>query len=136
MSNFQLSPKAQAALSQNNPGLAILLAPGADALKTAAVAFLASRLALLLAGWLSLTYLKPGHPGWNAPGASWTQLLGLAFRWDSGWYMFIAQQGYSTISTAAQPYASNLAFWPAFPFLARFLAAATGMPILFADFVD
>ncbi len=100
------------------------------ALKAAATAFLASRLALLLVGWLALTLLDSEHPGLHGTSATWKQLFNLVYRFDAGWYWLIAKLGYSTGSPAVQPHAIDLAFWPAFPYLARFLAAATGMPIL------
>lgn len=110
-------------------------ADAVSALKAAATAFLASRLALLLGGWLTLTFLDSRHPSQHGTSATWKQLFNLTYRFDAGWYWLIAKLGYSTGSPAVQPHAINLAFWPAFPYLARFLAASTGMSILAAGVV-
>lgn len=107
----------------------------ADALGISAIAFFTSRLALLLVGWLTLTFLSTHPLNQHGIRTTWRQLFDLTYRWDGGWYMSIAQHGYSTVSPAAQPHAINLAFWPAFPYLARFLAMATGMPILVAGVI-
>jgi len=90
-------------------------------------AFIFSRAALLLIGWFTLTFIA--HDS-QAPDVH--QIYGLACRWDCGWYLSIAQHGYLITSPAAQPDATNLAFWPAFPFAARYLSEVTGLTILAA----
>lgn len=113
------------------------LAPGRSVAKTlrhallsAAVgiplcAYLASRLALLLVGWFALAFI--GH---SEVTPTLHQLFGLTCRWDCGWYLSIAQHGYSIVSPVAQPDATNLAFWPAFPFAARWFSDVTRISIL------
>lgn len=98
----------------------------------ALVAFLSSRIILLLVGWISLTFIAVRQHAKDGIGATMEQMVGLGCRWDCGWYMSIAQHGYSTISPAIQPHAINLSFWPMFPFLARFIAHVTGLSILHA----
>jgi len=97
---------------------------------SAVVAFLASRLALFLVGWISLTFIAARGKAVHGAGPTLQQLKDLAFRWDTTWYMSIAKHGYSTVSPAVQPHAVNLAFWPAFPFLARYFSDASGFSIL------
>jgi len=97
---------------------------------TALVAFLASRLALLLVGWVSLTFIATRDKAVHGAVPTLQQLKDLAFRWDTTWYMSIARHGYSVASPAVQPHAVNLSFWPAFPYLARYLGEASGMSIL------
>lgn len=97
---------------------------------SAAIAFLASRIALFVAGWLSLTFIATRGKAVHGVAPTLRQLLDLAFRWDTTWYMSIARHGYSVASPAVQPHAVNLAFWPAFPFLARYLSDVSGLSIL------
>ena len=56
--------------------------------------------------------------------------LGLLCRWDCGWYESIARQGYvSPIPPLFQNSEhSNVAFFPAYPFLGRAVAIALGIP--------
>ncbi|HEX8703738.1 MAG TPA: mannosyltransferase family protein [Myxococcaceae bacterium] len=42
-------------------------------------------------------------------------------RWDSGWYLRIAMDGYATVTTLQQE--SSLAFFPAYPYLIRWIHA-------------
>lgn len=55
-------------------------------------------------------------------------LLGLTTRWDAGWYLRLAQGGYvyPNISADGSLRASNLAYFPLFPWLVRW-AANTGL---------
>lgn len=88
-------------------------------------AFLASRAALMLVGWIAITFIIQ-----KGDSATVDQLANLACRWDCGWYVSIAEHGYSTVSPAIQPGATNLAFWPAFPFATRLLSDMSGMSII------
>lgn len=125
----------RADLAAENDGTSGERGTVADALKAAVAAFLTSRLALLLVGWLAQTFLSAGNPGPNYIGATWKQLSTLTYRYDAGWYWLIADLGYSTGSPPSQPHAINLAFWPAFPYLTRFLATTTGMSLLAAGVI-
>ena len=52
-------------------------------------------------------------------------LLDLPARWDTGWYLTIANEGYSY--SAANPNAQqNIAFFPAFPLIVRYLSVIFG----------
>ncbi|WP_370062876.1 mannosyltransferase family protein [Streptacidiphilus sp. MAP5-3] len=51
-------------------------------------------------------------------------LAGRLFNWDSGWYLFIAERGYDQGGLATSPLHtmhSDLAFFPAFPYMMRFV---------------
>jgi hypothetical protein len=75
--------------------------------------FTSSRLLILLVGWLSnLVILKSewyGNP---------QSIVDLFFRWDSGWYLSIVQNGYSYSPGKA----SNVAFFPLYPLLVKFFS--------------
>lgn len=56
--------------------------------------------------------------------------LGPFCRWDCGWYLGIAAHGYEPIEDAAQPGATNFAFYPVFPLLVRLAAPLFGGELL------
>lgn len=98
--------------------------------RIAVVAFAGSRAVLLLVGWLTLSFIAT-HPHMpHGASASIETLKELACRWDCGWYESIALGGYSTASWPPGSYATNLAFWPALPYLARYLHDLSGISIL------
>lgn len=77
-----------------------------------ALIFLVSRVAILAATAAFASHL---------PTSSVQQdnVLGLLCRWDCGWYMDIAQHGYSTQENPSQPGATNFAFFPLYPSMVR-----------------
>lgn len=102
---------------------------------TATIAFLASRVALFVVGWLSLAFIATRDKAEHGAAPTLQQLQDLVFRWDTTWYMSIARHGYSVVSPAIQPHAVNLAFWPSFPFLARWLGDISGLSILMSGVI-
>lgn len=98
--------------------------------RTAALAFAASRLVLLLVGWLTLSFIATHGSAPHGVAAPFGAMRHLVCQWDCGWYMTIARHGYSVVSSPQAPYATNFAFWPAFPYLARYLHAASGLSLL------
>jgi hypothetical protein len=80
---------------------------------------LASRLGVLVIGFLAVVLI--GFP----PQASsrWTiysnELLDLPARWDTGWYLTIANEGYLYRPNASAADQQNIAFFPAFPMSIR-----------------
>ena len=85
-------------------------------------AFLVTRLIVLAAGYLGEIAL-PGNVGpdyWHV--APTNLLIDLWARWDSGFYLSIAQQGYSYSADAM----SNVAFFPVYPLLVNLASAVTG----------
>ncbi len=87
---------------------------------------LASRFGVLAVGFLAVILI--GFP----PEASsrWriysNDLLDLPARWDTGWYLTIANEGYLYRPDAATNYQQNIAFFPAFPMSMRYLSAVLG----------
>jgi hypothetical protein len=97
---------------------------------TATVLFAASRLVLLLVGWLTLAFVAQRTVAPRGISPSWNAIQHLACRWDCAWYMSIAGWGYDPGSMSSQLYATNMAFWPAFPYLARYLHHISGLSLL------
>lgn len=86
-----------------------------------------TRASLLLFGWMSL-WLAPGGPRDAFPHEAAAlrpyPALEALCRWDCGWYLRIAEHGYSSSVDA------NI--WPLYPLAARALAVLTRMPVPFA----
>ena len=80
-----------------------------------AAIFLATRLAMFAIATLvaSNAELPPGVTH---------GLLGPLCRWDCGWYLGIAENGYSPHDDPGQPGATNFAFYPLYPLLVRIAA--------------
>ncbi len=51
------------------------------------------------------------------------ELLDLPGRWDTGWYLTIANEGYLYNPGAKEDYQQNIAFFPAYPMAMRFVSA-------------
>lgn len=87
---------------------------------------LASRFGVLLVGFLGVLLI--GFP----PEASdrWTiysnEFLDLPGRWDTGWYLTIANEGYHYLPNAPANYQQNIAFFPAYPMSMRYLSVVLG----------
>lgn len=84
--------------------------------------FLGTRLLLTVFGLFTLTVSKDAlYP---------PVLPDLFVRWDSEWYLSLAQGGYSPADLhAEQPGATNYAFYPLYPLLMWLLAHATGLSL-------
>lgn len=80
--------------------------------------FFLSRLMILITGLLAITFgaMQPG--AWHVSSRPW---LDMWARWDSGFYLDIATQGYSYSAGEL----SNLAFFPLYPLLLRVLGLGT-----------
>ena len=87
---------------------------------------LASRLGVIAVGFLAVILI--GFP----PEATqrWriyqNDLLDLPARWDTGWYLGIAMEGYRYNPGAREDYQQNIAFFPAYPMSIRYLSAVLG----------
>ncbi|MFT3730715.1 MAG: mannosyltransferase family protein [Hyphomicrobium sp.] len=91
----------------------------------AALAIFAASRAVVIAGvkFGELLTVIPDPTRWNAGPAWYHRLL----RWDSGFYIRIAETGYQHSS---DPSAYNsTAFYPLYPLLGRALASATGLDV-------
>ncbi len=87
---------------------------------------LSSRLGVILVGFLAVILI--GFP----PEAEkrWriydNDFLDLPARWDTGWYLGIAMEGYRFNPDARADYQQNIAFFPAFPLAVRYVSAVLG----------
>lgn len=90
---------------------------GTDEVRTAFAALIGTRFAILLIGYLavSLVGYPPGRPPWRLVE---NEFGNLPARWDVGWYLGIAIDGYSYQASAAQAQ-QNIVFFPALPMLMR-----------------
>ncbi len=91
----------------------------AESFRAIAPAFLWSRAAVLLTAYLSVVIV--GYPTEIRFRVSKNEFANLPARWDAGWYLGIAQQGYRYDSGIRGQ--QNVAFFPAFPLVTR----ATGV---------
>ena len=95
------------------------------ALRTAAAVFIGSRPAIFFVGLLAV--LMFGYPP-NAP--PWrdydNELFNLPLRWDAGWYLQIAENGYDYIPEAGAQAQQNIVFFPAYPAVTRVVALLLG----------
>lgn len=88
--------------------------------------YLLSRGVLILIGVLTQATLTDGVVD---------PVIQLACRWDCGWYLTIAEHGYSMIEDPSVPGATAFAFFPILPLLMRGLAAISGLSLLLAGVV-
>jgi len=99
--------------------------------------YVASRLVMLMAaGFAALINATTGRSNgtgpWPAVPAARVGALAVLERWDSAWYISVAQHGYP-----ARPVATDLgrvAFFPLYPLLTRGLAAV-GLPVVDAALI-
>ena len=88
---------------------------------------LATRFGVLAVGFLSVVLVGFPFSGTQNPPLQiyGNLLLDLPARWDTGWYLSVANEGY--VYSAANPEAQqNIAFFPAFPLLVRYLSVIAG----------
>ena len=95
------------------------------ALRTATAAFVGSRPAILFAGLLAVLMFgyPPGAPPWRDYD---NELFNLPLRWDAGWYLQIAENGYSYSPEAGAQAQQNIVFFPAYPMITRVVALLLG----------
>ncbi len=95
------------------------------ALRTATVVFFGSRPAILCAGLLAVLMFgyPPNAPPWRD---SDNELFNLPLRWDAGWYLQIAENGYDYIPEAGAGAQQNIVFFPAYPVVTRTVALLLG----------
>jgi hypothetical protein len=94
-------------------------------LRTAASVLAGSRPAILLVGLLAvLTFgYPPGAPPWRDYD---NELMNLPLRWDAGWYLQIAETGYSYSPEAGAGAQQNIVFFPGYPMVTRAIALLLG----------
>lgn len=91
-------------------------------LSVPAAAFAISRAAVALAAYLGAALLPDGPDIYHLRGTDNLLLDVFASRWDSGFYLSIAEEGYQN---DARPFPST-AFWPLLPLLMRAVGAIVG----------
>jgi hypothetical protein len=96
---------------------------------------LASRFGVLIIGFLAVVLI--GFPPqatnvWNIYG---NQLLDLPGRWDTGWYLGLANEGYVYVPDAPANHQQNIAFFPAYPMAIRYLSVLFGRHVLWTGVV-
>jgi hypothetical protein len=86
---------------------------------------IASRLMVLAVGFLGVVLV--GYPD-NAPPfrVSRNEMVNLPVRWDAGWYLGIALNGYDYDPNARALTQQNIAFFPAYPMTVRVVTAWLG----------
>lgn len=83
--------------------------------------FLFTRAGLLLVAWLGRTlpyWTQYGEAGLRGFGVTRHRLLDVWGRWDTGWYLSIATQGYDAAGFALHQQ-SKIAFFPVYPLTVR-----------------
>lgn len=90
------------------------------------MAFLASRLALEIVGWVAGLRVPGGRPPQSFGVPQTLPFLDMWIRWDSQWFLAIAKDGY-WLRPDGLP--MSQAFFPLYPLLMRALAAATGLSL-------
>ncbi len=84
--------------------------------------FLATRIALILIGYIAFWYISKIYTPsdivlhWPYPKEPWLKMWAV---WDSGWYLDIAQHGYTTVPRLAGHLQANIGFFPLYPILMR-----------------
>ena len=92
--------------------------------RTAIVIVVATRTAIFFVGYLAVVTI--GYAQGARPFKEFsTELLNLPLRWDAGWYMGIATQGYA-FEPGNPSLQQNVVFFPAYPMLVRVAALLLG----------
>jgi hypothetical protein len=87
---------------------------------------LATRLGVLFVGFLGVIMIGFPPEATNRWRIYSNELLDLPARWDTGWYLTIAMEGYNYLPNAAADFQQNIAFFPAFPMSVRYLSVVLG----------
>jgi hypothetical protein len=95
--------------------------------KVVVVAFVASRLALLIVGLMSLVYLQPLTSHVNPVHLSGNPALAVWGAWDSGWLVSLAEHGYAT--HPGPDGQVNWVYFPAYPLISAVLAHLLHQPV-------
>jgi hypothetical protein len=89
-----------------------------------------TRFGVLLIGFLAVILIGFPPEAANRWSIYSNDLLDLPGRWDTGWYMTIANEGYVYLRNAPPDYQQNIAFFPAFPMSMRYLSVLFGRQTL------
>ena len=91
---------------------------------------LASRFGVLLVGFLAVQLVGFPPEAANRWRIYNHELLDLPARWDTGWYLSIATEGYRYMANMRADFQQNIAFFPAFPMAVRYLSVLFGRELL------
>ncbi len=89
-----------------------------------------TRIGVLLVGFLAVQLIGFPPEAANRWRIYSNEFLDLPARWDTGWYLTIALEGYSYIPRAGTDHQQNIAFFPAFPMSMRYLSVLFGRQVL------
>jgi hypothetical protein len=92
---------------------------------TAATVAIATRPVVFLAGYLAV-FMFGYAPGARPFQDFDSELLNLPLRWDAGWYLQIAREGYEYTPRVGAAGQQNIVFFPAFPITMRAVALLLG----------
>lgn len=92
--------------------------------------FLASRFGVLAVGFLAVLLIGFPPEAENRWRIYNNELLDLPARWDTGWYLTIATEGYQYVPDATREYQQNIAFFPSYPVLMRYASVLFGRQVL------
>lgn len=96
---------------------------------------LATRIGVLVLGFAAVMLI--GFP--PEAKSRWhiyqNDLLDLPARWDTGWYLMVANEGYLYTPEATADFQQNIAFFPAYPMAMRYLAPVFGRHTLWTGVV-
>jgi hypothetical protein len=92
---------------------------------TAATVALFTRPMVFLAGYLAV-FMFGYAPGARPFEDFDSELLNLPLRWDAGWYLQIAREGYEYMPRVGASGQQNIVFFPAFPITIRTVALLLG----------
>jgi hypothetical protein len=91
---------------------------------------LSTRLGVLLVGFLAVQLVGFPPEAVNRWRIYNNEFLDLPARWDTGWYLGIATEGYRYLANARADFQQNIAFFPAFPMAVRYLSVLFGRELL------
>jgi Mannosyltransferase (PIG-V) len=111
----------------------LLTAWAAPVTRVVLPALIASRLMVLVVGYLGVALI--GYPDKLQPPnrVSSYEWVNLPVRWDAGWYLGIALNGYDYDPNARPTTQQNVAFFPAYPMTMRAVTAWLGGRIMRPD---
>ena len=87
---------------------------------------LSTRLGVIIVGFLAVILIGIPPEATKRWRIYSNDLLDLPARWDTGWYLTIANEGYLYNPNASADYQQNIAFFPAFPMSVRYLSIVLG----------
>jgi hypothetical protein len=91
---------------------------------------LSTRLGVLFVGFLAVQLVGFPPEATNRWRIYSNNFLDLPARWDAGWYLGIASEGYAYSPNSGPERQQNIAFFPAYPMSIRYLSVLLGRQVL------